>query len=426
MKDMDQWVAAICQAGIQYIQVSHSPLPGATTGKSVSRRVQDFSEPIYEAGEIYDDAGPVTDVNEVAELQVSDEEYYEAVTNVHQRNTLESKPDFEVASEEICPPLPPRRLPPPVPQDGLSHQESVHDDIDVSNKQSQYENMVDVDGEEGHTTLQPNTDKERAHKTAQPQQSAKHKTQYNAEENNDEGEEDMYDDIEPGDESPQAKKSQPSTDSVHKTAQPQRSAKHKTQYNAEENNDEGEEDMYDDIGTGDKSPQAKKSQPSTDSVHTTAQPQRSAEKNNDEGEEDIYDDAELDDESPKAKKSPVLQNKYSITNRGVIKNRAKALEERLLKDGYQSKPKPSNQIVLDRSTLHKPIQNNGKDTLFSSPQMPAASQNSKSDIFNQPLQTRSNLHKPNKTAEKITTVPSSDTQHSSQPPELPPRSYLKR
>ena len=349
---MNQWVAAICQASVQYIQVSHSPLSDVTTDKSVSTEVQDVSLPAYNEGEIYDDAGSVTNVNENAELPVSEEENYDDVSIIHEGNgRLESKPDCEVTPEEKCPPLPSRRLPPTVPQDGLSEQESVYDDIGDSKQQSQYLTLVGVDGagrkrtifnwrhkrvqsgtgsEEGHKTLQPSTDKEGAHT-----------------------------------------KEQPGTDSVHTTAQPQQSAKHELQYNVEENNYECEEEIYDDI-------------------------------------------------------APVVQNKCSITNGGLIKSRAKELEKFLFKDGYKPKPKTSNQIELDKSNLNKPLKNNKKDTLLPLPQMPTASQKSKSDIFDQPLQPTSNLHKHNDTAGKITTVTSSNTPPSSQPPELPPRSYLKR
>ena len=366
---MNQWVAAICLASVRYIQVSHSPLPDVTTNKSVSTEVQGVSVPVYNVHEIYDDAGPVTNFNENGELRLSDEQYYDDISITHEGNgKLESKPDCEVAPGKKCPPLPPRQLPPAVPQDGLSDQESVYDDIDVSKQCSQYSNVAGVDGvgrkrteirtstilngrhkrvqpgtgtEEGHTTLQPSTDKEGTHT-----------------------------------------KVQPGTDSVHTMAQPQQSVKHKMQYNAEENNDEGEEEIYDDIVLG--------------------------------------------DESPKAKRSPVLQKKYSITNAGDIKNRAKELEKSLFKGGYQPQHKTSNPIKLAVSTFHKPMKNNGKETLFSLPKMQTSSQNSKSDIFDQPLQPTSNLHKPNKTAEKTTTVTSSNTPLSSQPPELPPRTYLKR
>jgi hypothetical protein len=369
VEDMNQWVTAICLASVQYIQVSHSPLQDVTTNKSVSTEVQDVSVPVYNKDEIYDDAGSVTNFNENGELRLSDEQYYDDVSIAQEGNgRLESKPDCEVAPGEKCPSLPPRRLSPAVPQDGLSDQESVYDDIDVSKQSSQYLNLVGVDRvgrkrteirtstilnwrhkrvqpgtgtEEGHTTFQPSTDKEGTHT-----------------------------------------KVQPGTDSVHTMAQPQHSAKHKMRYNAEENNDGGEEEIYDDIVLG--------------------------------------------DESPKAKKSPVLQKKYSITNGGDVKNRAKELEKSLFKSGYQPKHKTSNQKKLDMSTLHTPTKNNGKDTLFSLPQMQTSSQNSKSYFFDQPLQPTSNLHKPNKTAEKITTVTSSNTPLSSQPPELPPRSYLKR
>jgi len=361
---MNQWVAAICQASVQYIQVSHFPLPDVTTDKSDTTEVQDVSVHGYNEDEIYDDAGSVTNLNENAETRVSGEEYYDDISIVHEGNgRLESKRDCEEAPEEKCPPLPLRRLPPTVPQNGLSDQESVYDDIDDSKQHSQYSNVVGVDSagrkrieiqkstilnwrhkrvqpgtgtEEGHKTLQPSTDKEGSHT-----------------------------------------KVQPGADSVHTSTQPQQSAKHEMQYKAEENNYECEDENYDDIVLGDESP-------------------------------------------------PVLQKELSITNGGRIKTRIKELEKFLFKDGYKPKPKTSNQIELDTSTLHKPKKNDRKDTLFSLPRMPTASQNSRSDIFDQPLKPSSNLHKPNQTGKKITTVTSSNTPLSSQPPELPPRTYLKR
>jgi hypothetical protein len=363
-KDMEQWVSAICQASIQYILISPSTLPHVTTDKSVSRKAQAVSAPDYIEFVNNDDAEAVTNFNKTA-----DEEYYDDISNVHQGNArLELKPDCDVAIEKNSPQLPPRRRPLPVPRNSLSDQEEEYDDIGVPNQHIQCTSVVGVDGiegknteiqtgtisklrpktvqpgtvtEEGHTTLQPSTDKEGAHKEVQPE-----------------------------------------TDALHTTAQPLRSAKHEMQYNAEENNDEGEEITYYDI--------------------------------------------DISDESAKAKTSPVLQKKYSIINGDRIKSLAKVLVNMPFKDGYQSKSETSNQIVLDTSTLPKPIKNNEKDTLFSLPQIPTASQDSKSDTFEQPLQTKSDLHKPNNNAEKITAVPTYNTQPSSQPPELPPRSYLKR
>jgi len=361
---MNQWVAAICQASVQYIQVSHSPLPDATTVKSVSTELLDVSVPGYNEDEIYDDAGSVTNSNKNAELRVSEEEYYDDISIVHEGNgRLESKPDCKVAPEEKYPSLPPRRIPPTVPQDGLSDQESVYDDIDDSKQHIQYSNPVGVYGAGRkpteirtstilnwrHKREQPGTGTEEGQKTSQSSTGKKGAQT----------------------------KVQPGTVSVHTTAQPQHSAKHEMQYNAEENNYECDDETYDDIVLGDESPH-------------------------------------------------VLQKKCSITSGGRIKNRAKEIEKFLFKDGYKPKPKTSNQIELDTSTLHKPMKNNGKNTVFSLPQMPTASQNSKSDIFYQPLQPTPNLHKPKKTAEQITTVTSSKTPLSSQPPELPPRSYLKR
>jgi hypothetical protein len=361
VKDMNQWVAAICQASVQYIHVSQFPMPEVTTDKSVSTEV-----PLYSDDEIYDDVGSVMNFNENAGLQPSDEQYYDDVSIVHEGNErLESKPDCEVAPGEKCPPLPPRQCCPAVPQDDLSDQKSVYDDIGVSKHHSQYSNVVDVDGigrkcteirtstilKWGHKRVQPGTGTEKGCTAPQPST----------------------------DKEGACTKVQPSTDSVHTTAPPQHSAKHKMQDNAEENNDEGKEEIYDDIVLG--------------------------------------------DESPKAKKSPVLQKKYSTTSRDGIKNRAKELEKCLFKDGNQPKHKTSNQKKLDMSTLHKPMKNNGKDTQLSLPQTPTTTQNSKSDIFDQPLQPTSTLHKP---IEDISTVTSYNIPLSSQPPELPPRSYLKR
>jgi len=366
---MNQWVAAICQASVHYIQVSHSPLPDVTTDKSISTEVRDVSVPVHNEDEIYDDAGSVMNFNENAKLRLSDEQYYDDLSIAYEGNgRLESKPDCEVAHGEKCPPLPPRRPPPAFPQDGLSDQESVYDDITVSEQHSPYLNVVGVDGAgKKHTEIRTSTILNSRHKRKQPGTSTEegHKTLQSSK-----------------DKERAHTKTQPGTDSVHTMAQPQQSAKHKMQYNAEENNDEGEQEIYDDIV--------------------------------------------LDDKSPKAKKSPVLQKKYSITNVSGIKNRAKELEKFLFKDGSLPKHKTSDQKKLGMSTLHKPMKNNGKDTLFSLPQMPTASQNSKSDIFDQPLQPTSKLHKPTKSEEKITTVTSSNTPPSSQPPELPTRSYLTR
>jgi len=353
---MNQWVAAICQASVQYILVSYSPLPDVTTDKSILTEIENVSVSVYNDDEIYDDAGSEIHFNENAEPRLSVDEYYDDVLIVQEGyGILESKPDCEVAPEEKLPPLPPR-LPPAVPQDGVSKQCSQYSNMvgveEVGRKGSEIRTSTilylrpkrvqpGTGTEEGHTTLQPSTDKEGAHT-----------------------------------------KVKPDTDSVDTMAQPQQSAEHTVQYNAEENNDEGKEEIYDDIALG--------------------------------------------DESTKAKKSPILQHQYSLTNEGGIKNRAKELEKILFKDGYQPKHKTSNQVERNMSTLHKQMKNNVKDTLFSLPQMPTDTQDSKSDIFDQPLQPTSNLHKPNKTAEKITRVTSSNTPPSSQPPELPPRSYFKR
>jgi hypothetical protein len=366
---MNQWVATICQASVQYIQDSHFLMTNVTTDKSVSRRVRDVPAPADNEGEIYDYAGSVMNFNENPELQLYDELLYDDVLNVHQGNArLESKPDCEMQPEEKCPPLPPRRPPLSVAQDDLLDQESVYDDIGVSEQHSQYSNVVGADrvGRKNpeiqtdtiskwtHTGEQPGTGTEEGHKTLQPStvKEGRHT------------------------------KVQAGTDSVHTMPKSQPSAKHKMQNSAKEKIDECREGMYVDM--------------------------------------------QLSDESPKTITSPALQNKYSITNGGGIKNRAKALEQTLFKDGYQPKPKASNQTELNSSTLHKSMKNNGKDTLFSLPQFPTAAQTSKSDIFDQPLQLKSNLYKPDKIAEKETTVPSSNTPFRPQPAKPPLRTYLKK
>jgi hypothetical protein len=375
-KDMQQWVAAICQASVLHIHFSLPPLPNLTTDKSVSRSVQDIRAPADSEGEIYDDVGSVINFNEKSELQQSDEQYYDDISDVHQGNAkLASKPHGEVAPEEKCPPLPPLRLLPSVPQDDLSDQESVYDDIDVPKQHSHYPNVVCVDGVGGkNTEIQPGTTSkwgykrvlsgtstERGHKRVQPSTGTEERCAKVQSSTSTEG---GHTQVQPG------------IIALHTKAQP-----HKTQYDAEEEN---------------------------------------------KGEEEIYDDIEPSNEPLKATKSPVLQNKYSITNGDGIQNRAKILEKLLFKDGCNPKTKTSDQVQPNMNTLPKPIKNSGEDALLSLPRTPTAFHKSKSNTFHRNQQLTSNLYKHNESREKETAVSSSNTPLSPQPPELPPRSYLKR
>lgn len=375
---MQQWVTAICQASIQYIQVSPSPLPNLTVDKSISRSVQNVPAPDDIDGEIYDDAGSVIMFNgkreNFYELQQSDEENYDDVLDTHQENSrLESKPNCEVAPEKKCPPLPPRRFVPSVPQHDLSNQ------ISVAKQGSQYTNVVGVDAvgkkniemeggkvsKWGYTRVLPITGIEGEHERIQPNKGTE---RGHREVQSNTGTERGH------------TKVQPIIVPVMTKERPQQSVKHEMQYKAEKKDEEGDEEIYDDIC--------------------------------------------LNDETPKAIKSPVLHEKHSITN-GDIKNRAKVIEECLLKVGNQPKPKTSNQFQPNMSTLHKPNKNSGKDTLFCLAQTSAPSYNGTSNSSNQIQKPASNLYEHNKSKEKETTIPS-NTRLSSQPPELPPRSYLKK
>jgi hypothetical protein len=353
--------------------------------KSISRSVQNVPAPADIDGEIYDDAGSVITFNgkreNIYELQQSDEENYDDVLDTHQENSrLEPKPNCEAAPEKKCPPLPPRRFVPSVPQHDLS------DQISVAKQGSQYTNVVGVDGvgrknieieggtvsKWGLTRVLPITGMEGGHERIQPNK----------------GTEKGYTEVQPN----------TTTERGHREVQPN-------------------------IGT---ERGHTKVQPIIVPVMTKERPQQSVkhemqyktEKKDEEGEEEIYDDICLNDETPKAIKSPVLHEKHSITN-GDIKNRAKMIEECLLKVGNQPKPKTSNQFQPNTSTLHKAKKNSGKDTLF------CLAQTSTPNSSNQIQKPASNMYEHNKSKEKETTIPS-NTRLSSQPPELPPRSYLKK
>lgn len=217
VKDMHQWVAAICQASIQHIQPAVPQFPHCTLDRSVLRNVP---APAESDSEIYDDAGPGTQFNgeseNIYELQQSEGgELYQDISDVCQKSlVLELKPGFEVKPAEKCPPLPPRRCLPSASQDYLSDQDSVYDDIVVSNQHSEYPDAAVVGVEGSHTLaksgIDPNTEERRSwaqenipigQTKAQPQLFVKHEAQ-----NDDNDEEEIYDDVGITEEFPKAVK----------------------------------------------------------------------------------------------------------------------------------------------------------------------------------------------------------------------------
>jgi hypothetical protein len=205
---MQQWVAAICQASIQHIQLAVPQFPHHTLDRSVLRDEMNVPAPTESDSEIYDDAGPGTQFNgkgeDIYELQKSEEEeFYQDISDVCQKNlVLESKPGFMVNPAEKCPPLPPRRCVPSASQDYLSDQDSIYDDI-VSNQHSEYPDVAAVGVEGNHALAEPGTDANIEGRRswaqqniligqtkAHPQLFVKHEVQ-----NDDNDEEEIYDDV---------------------------------------------------------------------------------------------------------------------------------------------------------------------------------------------------------------------------------------
>jgi hypothetical protein len=207
VKDMDQWVAVICQASVQHIQSSVLLLPHCTLDRSALRDRINVSVTAENNSEIYSDAGSETQFDgetEDIDQQSEEEKFYQDITDVCQKYlVLESNPGFEVKPAEECPPLPSRRCLPSAFQDNLSDQDPVYDDIFVSNGHSEYSDVGGVSVERSLTLIEPGRDvdvEEKhswvqqtisiGHKKAQPQLFVKHEVQ-----NDDNGEEEIYDDV---------------------------------------------------------------------------------------------------------------------------------------------------------------------------------------------------------------------------------------
>jgi hypothetical protein len=330
---MHQWVAAICQVSIQYIQASISPpphhsippLPHRTLDRSVLRSAKDVPAPAGSDSETYDDVSSVINSEGDREAiyvlgQPYEEEFYEDISDVCQRSSrLESKPD-EVKSVEKCHPLPPQQCSPTASQDDLSDQDSAYDDAGDLNQCNGYYNMADTGVGGRDTEVQPSTCVQ--YTKAQLQQSVKLEVQY------DDGEK-----------------------------------------------EEEEEEMYDEIGVA--------------------------------------------EELPNATKPPVLQQSRFLGNRSRIQSLIKQLETSLPKGnipicGYHPDSKISNQIQPNTSILYKSVKNSGQDRIS---QTTTANHNTKSKP------NTSNLHKAMKNREENITLFSPSTP---EPPELPPRSYIKQ
>ncbi|XP_069684687.1 uncharacterized protein [Periplaneta americana] len=135
-KDMDQWVAAICQASIQHIQMSSASFPIKTRHPTPEQnRIEDPALPDFK-GDIYDDAGSLPKLNKSSEdvnydPMEPEEEIYQDIPDVSRGGNSgeDSKHKSENKQMDKTPTLPPRRPLPSIPHEDLSDGESVYDDI---------------------------------------------------------------------------------------------------------------------------------------------------------------------------------------------------------------------------------------------------------------------------------------------------------
>jgi hypothetical protein len=204
---MHQWVAVICQASIQHIHCSVPLLPHCSPDRSTLRNGMNVPTSADSDSDIYDDVGSGTQFNGDSEdtyQQSEEEEFYQDIPDVYQKKlVLESTPDFEVKPSEECPPLPPRRGNLSVSQVNLSDQDSVYDDIFVSNRHSEYSDAEHTSVEGSQTLVEPSGDVDidgrhlwvqqdtsTGNKKAQSQLLVKYEVK-----NDDNGEEEIYDDV---------------------------------------------------------------------------------------------------------------------------------------------------------------------------------------------------------------------------------------
>lgn len=167
---------------------------------------------------------------------------------------------------------------------------------------------------------------------------------------------------------------------------------------------------------------------------TKAQPQlfvKHEVQNDDNDEEEIYDDVGITEELPKAVKLPILQQKLCVGNGGGIQNRIRELQASSSSGGipiggHRPSPKTSKQIQYNFSTTYKSVNNSEEDTVSSLPQTPTAYQNSKYNISNQIETNTQTVLKRMKNTQDEAKIFSPRTPFTTQRPEIPPRSYLKR
>ncbi|PNF23583.1 hypothetical protein B7P43_G04943 [Cryptotermes secundus] len=165
---------------------------------------------------------------------------------------------------------------------------------------------------------------------------------------------------------------------------------------------------------------------------TKAQPQLFVkhEVQNDDKEE-IYDDVGITEELPKEVNLPILQQKLCVGNVGGIQNRIRELEASssngvLPIGGHRPNPKTSKQIQYNISTTYKSVNNSEEDTVSSLPQTPTACHNSKYNISNQIQTDTRTVFKHMRNTQDEAKIFSPRAPFTTERPEIPPRSYLKR
>jgi hypothetical protein len=141
-KDMNQWVVAIGLASSQPTPTA----PVRLSGKTVIGKRQLPSLPDSDS-ETYDDVGSTIKSDDGQQnyepLHSDEDDIYHDISDMYQRRSgTESPSEPEVKLKEEEPPIPPRRLVPPVPQEDSLDREEMYDDVGVVSSLSTYCNMV--------------------------------------------------------------------------------------------------------------------------------------------------------------------------------------------------------------------------------------------------------------------------------------------
>jgi hypothetical protein len=142
-KDMSQWVVAIGLASNQPTPTVPIRVPGKTAvGKRQLPSLPDSDS------ETYDDVGSTIKSDDEQQnyepLHSDEDEIYHDISDEYQRRLrTESSSESEVKHREEEPPVPPRQLVPPVPEENSLNQEEMYDDVGIVSSVSTYYNMVD-------------------------------------------------------------------------------------------------------------------------------------------------------------------------------------------------------------------------------------------------------------------------------------------